>query len=133
MEEKQIICDSDVIIDLFSPKHKRHVIIKSKLTNWRLNNIVISAITKMEIISGSQNKEHLINLSKRLSDFKITFINHDISELAISLLIKYNLSHGLEIPDSIIAATAIYSDLALFTYNTKDFKFISGLKLVNKI
>lgn len=40
--------------------------------------------------------------------------------------------HGkdrLAIPDCLIAATAIISDMELFAYNTKDFKFIKELKL----
>jgi predicted nucleic acid-binding protein len=45
---------------------------------------------------------------------------------------KYKLSHGLLIPDAIIAATAITYDLKLFTYNIKDFIFISGIRLFSK-
>jgi len=38
-------------------------------------------------------------------------------------------SHGLQIPDALIAATAICHDMELLTYNVKDFKFIQGIKL----
>jgi len=34
--------------------------------------------------------------------------------------------------DSLIAATAIELDLPLFTYNIKDFRYISGIRLYEK-
>ena len=46
---------------------------------------------------------------------------------------KYNfrhaLSHGLQIPDAIIAATSIVYQIPLYTYNLKDFNFIPELAL----
>jgi len=41
----------------------------------------------------------------------------------------YSKSHGLQIPDAIIAATALSFEMKLFTLNLKDFKYIDGLKL----
>jgi predicted nucleic acid-binding protein len=41
----------------------------------------------------------------------------------------YKLSHGIEIPDALIAATALYKNYELYTYNIKDYKFIHKLKL----
>lgn len=49
----------------------------------------------------------------------------------IKLLDTYHLSHGLAIPDALIAATSLETDLRLFSYNVRDFKFIKGLKLYN--
>ncbi len=42
---------------------------------------------------------------------------------------SYRLSHGLALADAMIAATAIQTELELFTYNTRDFKFITKLGL----
>ena len=56
-------------------------------------------------------------------------LNEEITEIAINLVEKYSKSHGLKIPDALIAATAIYYDITLWTYNIKDFHFIEGLKL----
>lgn len=44
---------------------------------------------------------------------------------------KNHLSHGLAIPDALIAATSLETGLRLFTYNVRDFKFIKGLNLYN--
>ncbi len=56
-------------------------------------------------------------------------MNETVTLLALDLFKTYHLSHGLRIPDCLIAATAIGTGLPLFTYNRKDFRFISGLTL----
>ena len=42
---------------------------------------------------------------------------------------NYCLSQKLNLPDALIAATAIYYNIELFTLNIKDFKFIPDIKL----
>ncbi len=46
------------------------------------------------------------------------------------LIKKYAKSHSLDIPDALIAATAIVNNFKLFTYNLKDFKYIEDLHIV---
>jgi predicted nucleic acid-binding protein len=54
MEEKLIICDTDVLIDYFDATKPRHQITKNIIENQiSLENIVISAITKMELLLGA--------------------------------------------------------------------------------
>jgi len=65
----------------------------------------------------------------KCSRFNIALVNNDITLQAFDLLENYRLSHGLLIADSLIAATALIADLEIFTYNAKDFTFISKLKL----
>ncbi len=90
---------------------------------------MLSAVTKMELMFGATNKADMTRITKKLSRFNIALINNEITLQAFDLLQNYRLSHGLSIPDSTIAATALIANLELFTYNTKDFKFISHLKL----
>ena len=47
----------------------------------------------------------------------------------MELMKIYSMSHGLLIPDALIAATAITKNLPLWTFNQKDFKFIDDLVL----
>ena len=60
-------------------------------------------------------------------------MNESISELFFDIVNKYALSHAHGIPDSIIAATALYFDMELFTFNLKDFSFIPNLKIYQKV
>lgn len=130
MAKKKIICDTDVMIDYWDSFQKRQVSTKNILDNQiLLDNIVLSAITKMELISGATNKTDLNKVSKYLNRFNIALINDEITIKAFDLLEKYKLSHSLSIPDCFIASTAIVTGLELFTYNLKDYKFIPQLKL----
>lgn len=56
-------------------------------------------------------------------------ISPEITQRAIDILSEYHLSHGLAIPDALIAATSLDTGFSLFTYNTRNFKFIKGLHL----
>ena len=56
-------------------------------------------------------------------------LNEDITEIAINLIENIQKSHGLKIPNALIASMAIYYDLSLWTYNIKDFRFIENLSL----
>jgi predicted nucleic acid-binding protein len=49
---------------------------------------------------------------------------------AIGLLLQYRLSHGLAIPDALIAATAITFNQPFISKNQRDYRFISGLQLL---
>lgn len=130
MAAERIICDTDIIIDYFDAKQKRHEETKSIIEQKiGFQNILISSITKMELILGATNKEDLKTISKSLNRFSVLLINPAINLRAIDLVHTYRLSHGLALADAMIAATAIQTDLKLFTYNTKDFKFISKLAL----
>jgi len=66
---------------------------------------------------------------KRLKGLDTILLSPEITRKTIELLNTYHLSHGLAIPDALIAATAIETKLTLFSYNVRDFKFIKGLNL----
>ena len=96
---------------------------------WIQGCIAMSIITEYEIIAGAKDMAMQKRFEKLLNNYTIISLDHNISLLGVSLYKKYRLSHGLDMPDSLIAATAIELDLPLFTYNTKDFHFISGIRL----
>ena len=129
---EKIICDTDVLIDYFDNSKSRHIPTKQILDfQIHIDNVVLSAITRMELIAGAGNNSELKSLNKNLDHLDILLINPAISSIALNLMGKYRLSHKLDIPDALIAATAIYTGFKLFTYNVKDYKFINGLILYN--
>ena len=130
MEAERIICDTDVMIDYWNINNPRHAVTKNTLDNIvGIDNIVLSAVTQMELLVGAVNKEELNYISKKLTRFNIALINDAVTNSAVQLLHDYNLSYGLVIPDALIAATSLETSLMLFTYNVKDYKFIRRLKL----
>lgn len=56
-------------------------------------------------------------------------VDNHISKLAIELIENFKLSHGLQIPDAIIGASAIVYDIPLYTYNIKDFSFMPDINI----
>jgi predicted nucleic acid-binding protein len=84
----------------------------------------------MELIVGCRDKTELQTLAKFLARFQILKLNEQISAKSVELLNQYRLSHGLLIADALIAATALETDENFITGNQKDFRFISGLKLL---
>lgn len=135
MEEKNlIICDTDVLIEYWNSDSSRYQeskrIIEDKI---QLDNVIISAITKMELLMGASDKDEMKMISLKLQRFHTALINDNITQQAMELFEKYRLSHGMAIPDCFIAATAIVTQLKLFTYNVKDFRFIENLDLFNNI
>lgn len=66
-----------------------------------------------------------------LSGLTIIHLDELISTTFLGLMNSYVLSHRLEIPDALIAATALVYDIKLYTNNVRDYRFIKGLKLYN--
>jgi hypothetical protein len=48
----------------------------------------------------------------------------------VGLLHQYRLSHGLQIPDAVIAATALTEGVPLVSKNQRDYRFIPDLQLL---
>ncbi len=95
------------------------------------STLAISVITQMELIVGCRDKKELQNLTKFFKQFQILEINKQISEKSVELLTRFRLSHGLLIPDALIAATAIENNENFITKNQKDFRFINSLKILS--
>ena len=120
-----IILDTNIIIELF----KGNVETKELLKNIDEEEFAISIITSMELYYGAINKRELNKIKKFLKSFNLLTINEEISKIALDLIEKYSKSHGLDIPDALIAATSLYYEVPLLTYNKKDFRYIEGLEL----
>lgn len=124
-----ILCDTNVFIHAFN--ENQTVIDQLKIIG--LGKTVLSAITLMELYQGMSNKVELARMKKAMSYYDVVQIDNDISKMAIDLMEKFNLSHGLQIPDAIIGATAIIYQIPLYTYNIKDFKFMPNIKLYQNL
>lgn len=89
---------------------------------------VIDTTVYIECIQGSKSNHEKRVIEKYLRKFPLLPITPQISATAIKLIRNYSNSHGLLLPDALIAATALENDLTIVTYNVGDFQFIGGLK-----
>jgi len=122
-----ILCDTDVMIEAFK-NNPRAV---SDLRDLGTENIALSAVTVMELYYGALNKQELLSIKNHLNKLDILHIDRGISRTATNFIEQYAKSHALQIPDALIAATAVCAGIPLLTYNTSDFRYISGLRLYN--
>ncbi|MEH2246001.1 type II toxin-antitoxin system VapC family toxin [Nostoc sp.] len=115
------IVDTDILIDT-----GRGVLEAVKcLQNLKASSgLAISIITQMELMVGGDNKAELQTLENFLKQFYIIKIDQAVSDTAVDLLRSYRLSHGLLIPDSLIAVTAIVLNYPFITKNQRDYRFI---------
>lgn len=120
-----ILCDTDVFIEAF----KNNADTTALLRHVGFQNISLSTITLMELYFGALNKREMTKIKKRIENLKVYELDKEISGTALNLIEKYSKSHGLRIPDALIAATSICKGIDLLTYNLKDFRFIKGLSL----
>ena len=120
-----IICDSNIFIEVF----RKNFTIRAELETIGNDNIILSDVVKAEIFFGAKNKQELQIIRNYLNNYSSLTILPEISKMAVDLVENYCLSHKLNFPDALIASTAIYYDIELFTLNTKDFTFIPNLKL----
>ncbi len=120
-----VLCDTNIFIHAFNGNADTI----NELTNIGFDNIVVSAITIMELYQGMGNKNEMIQMRSRMRSYDVIEIDTAISQLSVSLIDQFNLSHGLLIPDAIIGATAIVHQIPLFTYNLKDFRFMPDIQL----
>jgi predicted nucleic acid-binding protein len=120
-----ILCDTNVFIHAFNGNKAT----LEQLNSIGLNNVVLSAITLMELYQGMGNKVELAQMKKKIRYFDIIQVDNNISKTAIELIENFKLSHNLQIPDALIGASALVYKLPLFTYNIKDFNFMPNIIL----
>jgi len=130
MPEELFIVDTDILIDYSRGIEKAKASIVKLETD---NRLAISVITQLELMVGCVNKQDFKLLKTFLKDFEIIPLNSTISDKAVELFEKFRLSHGVMIPDMLIASTAIILEVPLISKNQKDFRFIKELKLKNYI
>mgnify|MGYP006304571869 FL=1 len=85
----------------------------------RYQRVLISRITWMEVLVGTQDQEEEALVRDFLdSHFEIIPLDLDVAEMAIRL----RRLHHMRLPDAIIWATARIHAAELVSRNTKDFK-----------
>lgn len=125
---ERILIDTDILIDV---TRADQVALSRLATESQTANLAISVVTQMELIVGCRDRSELQILEKFLQRFEIVLLNENISTKAANLLRAYRLSHGLLIPDALIAATTLELQIPLLSKNQRDYRFIQNLNLLS--
>ena len=90
-------------------------------------DILFSAITEAELVAGQECKEKIKKegVLQFLGQWNKIIVTNQIAVLAGDL----SRDKGIDLPDALIAATALVNKAELVTKNVKDFKRIAELSL----
>lgn len=124
---ERIVFDTDILIDAVREDEDA---LQTLDEAGARSQPTTSVITEMEMVVGCRNKAELSDLQTFLRRFTVVPLSEFISDRAVELLREYRLSHGLLIPDALIAATVQVLGASLISKNRRDYRFIDGLKLL---
>jgi predicted nucleic acid-binding protein len=118
-----ILVDTDVLVDCLRGSDAS----KAWLRQVAKDSFAIPGVVAMELVMGCQNREDLRRVERFLSSFAVAWPEASEFAAAYELLVAHRLSSGLNIPDCLIAATALTRAARLYTFNVKHFRVVSGL------
>jgi predicted nucleic acid-binding protein len=119
-----VFIDTNIVIEYL--KDNQSVI--NFLNNFE--HIYINDVVIMELYQGARDKRELNYIKKRIMQFEVLKMNHQIMTLAREILDTYTLSHNTKIMDALIASTVLTYNINLYTLNTKDFKYLDQIRLI---
>lgn len=119
-----MILDSNIIISYLNNDEK--IVGAIELLKEENKNLLISSITFGEALSFPElNEQKIEEIKKFLNSFVSVFVDNTISEIAAFLKRKYKM----ELPDAIIAATALKYNMPLLTRD-RHFKKIKEIDVL---
>lgn len=95
----------------------------------QIDALALSAVSYLELLQGMRNKTEMAAVKKMLERRGATTLplTEAITQRACVLMEALTMSHGLQMGDALIAATALEHRLPLLTGNVKHFAAIDHL------
>lgn len=121
-----VIFDTNILIELY----RGNPAVKEEIQSFNASVFYVSSITVAEFLIGAKDKADFKRIEKQLSKYTPIPINTDITDIFTDQFKTYTLSHRPAIADTLIAATALYYHIPLYTFNKKHFQFIPGIELI---
>lgn len=119
MNGNELLVDTNILIYYFDGNNEIKEFIRNKI-------LYISIINEMEILSfPSLSNIEIDNIIQFISQIEVEPINEQIKNLAI----RIRREDRLKLADSIIAATALYLDVPIFTIDS-DFEKVDSLNII---
>lgn len=117
-----ILLDSNTIIYFASPGFADH---RREYSKFDLAASVVSRIEVLGYHSLEQDKV------KDFEDYFASIVVLEMSSEVVDRAIRLRQQRKIGLGDAIVAATALVHELTLATRNTKDFKWIDSLSLID--
>ncbi len=120
MANEPVMTDSDILIWYLRGMPE----IIDEVTSLALrDNLYITPVVLAEIYAGAKTKEEE-TIRNMFSSMHIIEINEEMGKTAGRFLNKFSKSHNLKIADALIAASAVYGKMKLWTLNKKHYPML---------
>jgi hypothetical protein len=117
-----LLLDSNILID-----YLRDVAPAGEYLETRAGPLSISAVSVAELHAGARSDQERAGLREFVAAFDIIPADAEICRLAGDLRAEFGPSHGVDLIDGIIAATARLRQLPLVTLNRRHFPMLSAV------
>jgi len=121
-----ILVDSDVMIDIL----RQYKPALDWLKILDREEIGIPGLVAMELIQGCRNSVELQKVEKILHFYRLYWSEKTDSERALNDYATYHLSNNLGMIDALIAELAVGLNVKLATFNTKHYRVIKNLQII---
>jgi len=125
--DNRTVLDSDVLIDLARGYVPAIELVDRLIAEGE--RPAISIVTEMELLLGARTRAEQRLIGQLTRRLLVLPLSEMISLRARNLVARYGLSHGLTIPDALIAATAIATRARLLTQNVRHFSYLPSLRV----
>jgi len=122
-----LLLDSDIFINYLRGQKEESDFFYRLLVKGEYDGFY-SSITEVELFAAERLDELQIDKIKTLLNalYRVE-VNQAVAQLAGRLLAQFRKTNGLEMPDAIIASSALTSQATLVTKNARHYSFIPGL------
>jgi predicted nucleic acid-binding protein len=114
-----VVVDSDVLIEVSRNRDGSLISAWLTLTESEIE-VMYSPVSAAELWAGALPHEHDV-LTRLFRSLRCALSDEETAKLAGDYLRRYRKSHGLELPDALIAAAAVQNQAALWTRNRKHY------------
>lgn len=118
-----ILFDTSVVVDYLRQRDVAVAFVQS-----RRATPILAVATVSELYAGARSRREETRIERIIVTSRILLVSVEIAKLAGQHMKHYRASHGLDIVDALIAATAEEHRLTLATLNVKHFPMLKGLK-----
>jgi predicted nucleic acid-binding protein len=119
------LIDTDVLVDCL----RGTIPAREWLRQLAAQPFAIPAVAAMELVMGCRDRAELERIQQFLTTFEVVWPEASDFAAAYQLLLNHRLASDLNIPDCLIAATALTRNARLFTFNLKHFRVVPGLDI----
>lgn len=120
-----ILLDSNIVIYLRDPRWGEKILRQIDDERLATCNVVIAEVLGLKDLEKSD--------ANYFEQLLVTMKNYQFDDRVTKMVIELRRRHAIQLPDAIIAASALVNDLSLCTHNIVDFEMIPDLLLFDPL